>query len=197
MSGHRVLGRRAPLALALSAVTALLAILPRPAEAAAGTQQVTAKVGAGSLTLNEPPAVSLGPTVPGGTAAASLGTVSWTDTLNDGTVSNVLLSATDFYDASTGAHIGFTNMSITVGQSITGVTGNAGAAPSPAAPGPFALGGPDWTPGLTYSAPISLATGSATTEGTWTQSGNRVTLIVPASSGNGTYVATFQYTITG
>jgi hypothetical protein len=60
------------------------------------------------------------------------------------------------------------------------------------------FGGVDATPGTSYSAPITLATGSTTSVGTWTMAANKITVGVPANTiPSSPFTATIQYTITG
>ena len=56
----------------------------------------------------------------------------------------------------------------------------------------------DSTSGTSYSSPITLASGSATTKGSWTQAANKITVGVPANTIPATvFTATIQYTVTG
>jgi hypothetical protein len=67
-----------------------------------------------------------------------------------------------------------------------------------AAGSPYTLTGAATTDFATYSTPITLATASATSEGTWTQAGNQIVIAVPANTTPGTtFAATIQYTVTG
>ncbi|HEY8675041.1 MAG TPA: hypothetical protein VIO13_03645 [Candidatus Dormibacteraeota bacterium] len=60
------------------------------------------------------------------------------------------------------------------------------------------LSGVDTTPGTTYSAPITLATGTTLADGTWTQAANKIAVGVPANTILSTaFTATIQYTVTG
>jgi hypothetical protein len=63
---------------------------------------------------------------------------------------------------------------------------------------PYVLTGTVTTDFGTYSTPITLATASATSEGTWTQANNQIVVAVPANTTPGTlFTATIQYTVTG
>lgn len=185
---------------AICAVTATLVSATVPAHAASvsATQQMTLTTGAGTLAVFSPPSLTLPNGVPGGTLNnVPLGSLQWQNTLNDATTSSVAVCATDLYDSATGMSIPFSYVSVEAGQSVSGIPGNVGTIPIPSPPGAMAFSGPDPIPGTTYSASATLATGSTTTEGTWTQSGNALSIQIPASARSGTYTATLQYTITG
>jgi hypothetical protein len=183
---------------AIATAVLALAAAPSPAQAA-NTQTVTAQTTAGVLTISAPSAISLGTTLaPGSTVAAfALGSLSWTDTLDDATASTATLAATDLYNGPA-KFIPYANFSIGPGQAVNTQAGNAGSTPLAGAAGPTALTGGDTTPGTTFSDPLTLASASATTEGTWTQPDNTITVTVPANLvSSGLLTATVQYTITG
>jgi hypothetical protein len=168
------------------------------AATAGGTQTVTGTTQAGVLSVTAPGSMVLA-TLVGGTStpATNLGSLSWTDTLNTATASSVTLAATDlYYAAGASSHIKFTNFTISVDQAPTGGPLNTGAVTAGTAS--QTLTGADTTPGTTFSAPITLATGNTLTVGTWTQAANQITVGVPAATiPSTTFTATIQYTITG
>lgn len=168
------------------------------APSATATQTVDLTTGPGSLTVSVPSTVNLG-TVSAGSliSDAALGTVTWTDTLNDAASSSVAIASTDFYQSAT-QMISFDDVSIGVGKTITANAQNTGSADSPGAAGPTSLSGTDSAPGTTFSNSVDLASGSGTSEGSYSQAGNDISVIVPANQINDSgLVATVQYTVTG
>src|SRR3984893_5390288 len=167
---------------------------------ASATQTVTATSQAGLLTITAPGALTL-PTLIGGstTAATNLGSLSWTDTMNDAAVSSVTLAATNLWQAAgAGLYIPWGRFTITVDPAPVPNANNTGAAIVVPAGSPYVLAGTPTTDFATYSTPITLATGSATSEGTWTAANNKITVSVPANTTPGTTMsATIQYTVTG
>src|ERR1700730_5897831 len=167
---------------------------------ASATQTVTGSTQGGVLSITAPAALSL-PTLVGGssTAATNLGSLSWTDTMNDAAVSSVTLAATNLWHAAgAGLYIPWGRFTITVDPSPTANVNNTGAAIVVPAGSPYVLAGAATTDFATYSTPITLATGSATSEGTWTQVNNQISVSVPANTTPGTlFAATIQYTVTG
>ncbi|MFZ0169615.1 MAG: hypothetical protein WAL64_09390 [Candidatus Dormiibacterota bacterium] len=165
----------------------------------AATQTLTGTSSPGVLSITAPGSLTL-PTLVNGssTAATSLGSLSWTDTLNDATVSSVTLAATNLWHAAgAGLYIPWADFTITVDQSPTAGGLNTGSA-AVAGPATEVLTGTPTTDFGTYSTPITLATASATSEGTWTQANNQITISVPANTTASTlFSATIQYTITG
>jgi hypothetical protein len=141
------------------------------------------------------------PTLVGGssTAATNLGSLSWTDTLNDSVVSSVTLAATNLWHAAgAGLYIPWADFTITVDPTVSGNVMNTGSAATVPAGSPYTLAGTPTTDFATYSTPITLATESATSEGTWTQAGDQIVVAVPAGTTPGTsFAATIQYTVTG
>jgi hypothetical protein len=136
--------------------------------------------------------------VPGSaTDATNLGSLSWTDTLNNATASSVTMQATDLsFAAGVGSYIPFTHFTITVDQAPTSGPLNSGSVTAGTAS--QVLSGADTTPGTTYSAPITRATGTTLADGTWTQAANKITVGVPANTILSTaFAATIQYTVTG
>lgn len=194
---HRRYGR-AFVALAAAAI-AYSGTATAPASAATGNQTMTATTAAaGTLSITAPAAINLGGSLaPGSTVSNfALGSLSWTDTLNDSTASSVTVASTDLF-ASASKLDPFTNFTFNTGASSVGTqAGNTGTTPTVSGGG--TLAGTDTTPGTTFSSAVALAGGSTTTEGTWSESGNTITVLVPASLVNsGAMTATIQYTITG
>jgi hypothetical protein len=178
----------------------LILLASSPVAAASATQVVTGATLGGVLTITAPGALVLPTLVSGSsTAAASLGSVSWTDTLNDAVVSSVTLAATNLWHAAgAGLYIPWADFTITVDPTVTGNVNNSGAAATVPAGSPYTLTGTATTDFATYSTPITLATESATSEGTWTQAANQIVVAVPANTTPGTsFAATIQYTVTG
>ena len=196
-------GRRS-LSLATVIVAAggmiLFGATPVAADAASSTQVMTGSTVGGVLSISAPGALAL-PTLVGGssTAATNLGSLSWTDTMNDAAVSSVTLAATNLWHAAgAGLYIPWGRFTITVDPSPTANGANTGAAVVVPAGSPYVLAGTPTTDFATYSTPITLATGSATSEGTWTQANNQITVSVPANTTPGTaFSASIQYTVTG
>lgn len=194
-----VAGRTLRLAIGLGFAGATLVVGFSPASAATGSgfQIVTGSSPAGVLSITAPGSLALPALVPGSsTAATDFGSLSWTDTLNNATASSVTLQATDLYFAAgAGSYIPFTHFTITVDQAPVSGPLNSGAVT--AGPALQVLSGADTTPGTTYSAPITLATGTTLADGTWTQA-NKITVGVPANTILSTaFTATIQYTVTG
>jgi hypothetical protein len=165
----------------------------------ASTQTLTGTSSPGVLSITAPGSLSL-PTLVNGasTAPTNLGSLSWTDTLNDAVVSSVTLAATNLWHAAgAGLFIPWADFTITVDQSPTPSALNTGT-PAVAGATTQVLTGAPTTDFGTYSTPITLATASATSEGSWTQANNQITIAVPANTTASTsFSATIQYTITG
>jgi hypothetical protein len=178
----------------------LILLAASPVDAASATQVVTGATQGGVLSITAPGALVL-PTLIGGssTAATSLGSVSWTDTLNDSVVSSVTLAATNLWHAAgAGLYIPWAEFTIMVDPTVTGNAMNNGSPATVPAGSPYTLAGTATTDFATYSTPITLATESATSEGTWTQAANQIVVAVPAATTPGTtFAATIQYTVTG
>lgn len=170
------------------------------AKAASSTQTMTAATAAsGTLSITAPGALNLGNSIAPGTtlSAVALGPVNWTDTLNDATASSVTVAAEDLCIAGPTSKISAsTNFSISTSGSSIGTTGgNTGSNPTVGG-GASPLGGASGC--STYSSSATLANASATTEGTWSESGNTITVVVPANLLNsGAMTSTIQYTVTG
>jgi hypothetical protein len=162
-------------------------------------QAVSGTSSAGILSITAPGSLTL-PTLVNGssTAPIDLGSLSWTDTLNDAVVSSVTLAATNLWHAAgAGLYIPWADFTITVDQSPTPGALNTGASAVAGAATQVLTGAPTTDFG-TYSTPITLATESATSEGTWTQANNQITVAVPADTTPATsFTGTIQYTITG
>ena len=170
------------------------------AAATSGTQAITGATPGGVLSISAPGAMAL-PALVGGssTAPTNLGSLSWTDTLNDSVVSSVTLAATNLWHAAgAGLYIPFADFTITVDPSPTANAMNTGSAAVVPAGSPYVLTGTATTDGASLCTPITLATASATSEGTWTQAGNQIVVAVPADTTPATtFLATIQYTVTG
>ncbi|MEA2682612.1 MAG: hypothetical protein QOK05_940 [Chloroflexota bacterium] len=169
------------------------------AATAASSQTLAGTSSAGVLSVTAPAGLTL-PSLVGGssTAATNLGSLSWTDTLNSATASSVTLASTDLYFAAgVGGHIPFSNFTISVDQAPNANALNSGAN-AVAGAASQVLSGVDTTPGTTYSSPITLATASTTSVGTWNQAANKIAVGVPANTiPSSDFAATIQYTITG
>jgi hypothetical protein len=192
--------RSVRVATGIAVVGAIVVFGAKPVAAASGTQTVTGATQGGVLSITAPGALSL-PTLVGGssTAATNLGSVSWTDTMNDSVVSSVTLAATNLWEAAgAGLYIPWADFSITVAPTATPDVMNTGSPAVVPSVGPYVLAGTATTDFGTYSTPITLATASATSEGTWTLAGDQIVVAVPADTTPGTtFSATIQYTVTG
>jgi hypothetical protein len=81
------------LAYGISAAGAILVFGCIPAAAASGTQIMTGSTSGGVLSISAPATLILPTLVAGSsTTATNLGSVSWTDTMNDSVVSSVTLA---------------------------------------------------------------------------------------------------------
>jgi hypothetical protein len=168
--------------------------------AASGTQVVTGATSGGVLSITAPPTLALPALVAdNSTAATSLGTLSWTDTLNDSVISSVTLAANNLWEAAgAGLYIPFQDFTITVDPAPVANVNNTGAAPVVPPGSPYVLTGAPTTGFALFSNPITLATASATSEGSWTENGNQISVAVPGdTTPNTTFSATIQYTVTG
>jgi hypothetical protein len=182
------------------AAGAMIVLGSIPAVAASGTQIMTGSTAGGVLSISAPATLILPTLVAGSsTAATNLGSVSWTDTMNDSVVSSVTLAATNLWHAAgAGLFIPWADFTITVDPSPVANAMNTGAAAVVPAGSPYALVGTPTTDFGTYSTAITLATASATSEGTWTLVNNQIVVAVPAGTTPGTsFAATIQYTVTG
>jgi hypothetical protein len=196
------IGRRRCLRVATGiAVTgAIIVIGSGPVAAASGTQVVTGATVAGILSITAPGALTLPTLIAGSsTAATNLGSLSWTDTMNDSVVSSVTMAATNLWEAAgAGLYIPWADFTITVGPTATPNVNNSGANAVVPAGSPYVLTGTPTTDFATYSTPITLATASATSEGTWTEAANQISVAVPGNTTPGTtFAAAIQYTVTG
>lgn len=184
----------------IAAVGALLLLGATSAAAASGTQIMTGSTSGGVLSIAAPGALVLPTLVAGSsTAATNLGSVSWTDTMNDSVVSSVTLAATNLWHAAgAGLYIPWADFTITVDPTPVANVNNTGAVAVVPPGSPYVLTGTPTTDFGTYSTPITLATASATSEGTWTLVNNQIVVAVPAGTTPGTaFAATIQYTVTG
>jgi|SRR5580700_218934 hypothetical protein len=192
--------RVSSMATGFAGVVALIVLSSTNAAAASGTQTVTGSTSGGVLSIAAPGALALPTLVAGSsTAATNLGSLSWTDTMNDSVVSSVTMAATNLWHAAgAGLYIPWGDFKITVDPSPTANVMNTGSAVVVPAGSPYILTGTPTTDFATYSTPITLATASATSEGTWTQANNQIVVAVPADTTPGTlFTATIQYTVTG
>jgi hypothetical protein len=193
---------RRPMSLvaAIAASGTLLMFGSTPASAASGTQILTGSTSAGVLSISAPGPLTLPTLVAGSsTAATNLGSLTWTDTMNDAVVSSVTLAATNLWHAAgAGLYIPWADFTITVDPTPVANVNNTGAAAVVPAGSPYVLTGAATTDFATYSNAITLATASATSEGSWTQGSNQIVIAVPANTTPGTlFTATIQYTVTG
>lgn len=187
-------------AIGMIATGAVMVLGSLPAAAASGTQVITGSTSGGVLSIAAPAALTLPTLVAGSsTAATNLGSVSWTDTMNDSVVSSVTLAATNLWHAAgAGLYIPWADFTITVDPTPVANANNSGAAAVVPAGSPYVLNGTPTTDFGSYSTPITLATASATSEGTWTLVNNQIVVAVPAGTTPGTsFAATVQYTVTG
>jgi hypothetical protein len=158
------------------------------------TTSVTVTAAPGVLTVTLPQAsVAFGQLVSGSTSpAVGVGDVLYVNTLGTGNPWGATVASTSL--SSGPAVIPFTRLAFAPGPAITSGEGST-ANLTPGAGGTF--GGPDAAPGTTFSDPLTLVTGPAGAQGSFTQSGSTVTLHVPATSPAGSYSGTLQYTIVG
>ena len=188
------------MALGMAVATTMIVFASSPAAAASGTQTITGATLGGVLSITAPGPLTLPTLIAGSsTAATNLGSVTWTDTMNDSVVSSVTLAATNLWHAAgAGLYIPFADFTIIVDPSPVANAMNTGAVAVVPAGSPYVLTGTVTTDFGTYSTPITLATASATSEGTWTQANNQIAVAVPANTTPGTsFSATIQYTVTG
>ena len=188
------------MATGIGAVGAFIIFGSIPAAAASGTQVVTGSTSGGVLSISAPGALTLPTLVAGSsTAATNLGSLSWTDTMNDALVSSVTFAATNLWHAAgAGLYIPWGDFTITVDPTPSPNAMNTGAAAVVPPGSPYVLAGTPTTDFGTYSTPITLATASATSEGTWTMATNQIVVAVPANTTPATtFTATLQYTVTG
>lgn len=192
--------RQMSLVAAIAASGALLMLGSTPAAAASGTQILTGSTSGGVLSISAPGPLTLPTLVAGSsTAATNLGSLTWTDTMNDAVVSSVTLAATNLWHAAgAGLYIPWADFTITVDPTPVPNVNNTGSAAVVPAGSPYVLAGAATTDFATYSTAITLATASATSEGSWTQASNQIVIAVPANTTPGTlFTATIQYTVTG
>ncbi len=194
-------GRRlTSIATGIGLATALIVFGTGTASAASGTQVVTGASAGGVLSITAPPSLALPSLVAGSsTAATNLGSLTWTDTMNDAVVSSVTLAATNLWHAAgAGLYIPFQDFTITADPAPVANVNNTGAAPTVPAGSPYVLTGAPTTGFAAFSDPITLATSSATSEGSWTETGNQISVAVPGNTTPATtFAATIQYTVTG
>lgn len=177
---------------ATAAVAAIAAPSRQVAASSSSTQSVSATVVAGTLTVTAPPALvtSLNPAT--ANTGVPLGAVAYTNTLNDGQSWSVTMTTTDWVNG--GNAIKFIDMTVTPGSTIGVGVGGVG---TPTAGATATFSGTDTTPGTTQSSPLTLATGTSSTQGIFTQSGSTMAVTVPGGTPTGLYTGTITYTITG
>jgi hypothetical protein len=131
---------------------------------------------------------SFGDIAPGSTSVpASVGNITYRNTLNNGQVWSSSVAATSLVAGS--SVVPFTGITFVPGSTVT---------PSGPVPGPAgAFTGTDTTPGTTYSDPRTLVTAQPADQGDFVHSGSTASLHVPVDASSGTYSGTLQYTITG
>lgn len=186
--------RRVLVVAGISAAALAVALPGRASASTSGTsnQSVTATVVAGTLTVTAPPALvtNLSPGV--ANTGIALGSLVYTNTLNDGLAWTVTVTSNDWMFSTNTIH--FTGMTVTPGSTIGVGTGGVG---TPTAGGGGTFTGSDATPGTTQSSPVTMATGTSTTQGVFTQNGSTLAVIVPGGTPTGAYTGTIVYTITG
>ncbi len=163
-------------ATGVAAAGALIVLGTLPVAAASGTQIMTGSTSGGVLSIAAPGALTLPTLVAGSsTVATNLGSVSWTDTMNNSVVSSVTFAATNLWHAAgAGLYIPWADFTITVDPAPIANAMNTGAPAVVPAGSPYMLSGTPTTDFGTYSTPITLATASATSEGTWTLPNNQI-----------------------
>jgi hypothetical protein len=189
------IGRRGAALGCLAAAAVAAAVVPAHSAVAAtgsSSQTVTATVVAGTLTVTAPPALVTNLTPGSGNTGIALGSLAYTNTLNSGLGWSVTLTSNDWMNG--GSSIKFTGMSITPGSTFVAGVGAAG---TPTVGGGGTLSGTDTTPGTTQSSPVTMATGTLSVQGTYTQTGSTIAVTVPGGSTTGAYTGTIVYTITG
>lgn len=159
-----------------------------------------------SLTVNGVLTIALSQTsVPLGSAVASqntspvsVGSITYTNTLGDGSPWSATVAATDLVAGS--GNIAASSLTYTP-STVTAGTGATGTAPTAGAAGAFSFAGcngvGDLLAGVSYSCPLSLLTAGSTTQGGWVQSSNTVKVTVPTGTPNGSYSGSLQYSVTG
>jgi hypothetical protein len=192
--GDRI-GRRA-IAVACLASAAAAAVVPGHSALASTTsssnQSVTATVVAGTLTITAPPALVANLTPGSANSGIALGSLVYTNTLNDTLAWSVTATSNDWTFATN--HISFTDMTFTAGTTFVAGVGATG---TPLAGTGGTLSGTDTTPGTTQSSPVTLATAASSAQGAYTQSGSTIAVTVPGGTPTGAYTGTIVYTITG
>ncbi|MDQ6615540.1 MAG: hypothetical protein M3083_12550 [Actinomycetota bacterium] len=125
-----------------------------------------------------------------GTSSGAIpaGSITYTNTLNDGRGWSASVAATDMVAGPN--WIGVANLTYSPGLVSAG-GGATGPAPAAAARGPFSFSGcnspGDVVHGTSYSCPKTLMTAGATTQGSWVAAANTVTLNVPPGQVLGAY----------
>jgi hypothetical protein len=182
----------------LLALGAIFPALPAAATTGTGSTQTVAFTTVGVLAVSvadvSPNLSNLGA---GLTAAnQALGTMTVIDTLASGSPWTASVAATDCVTVPAGGvSIPAANLTFAPGATFLPAGPTAGAQAT------FANPSPDTTPGVTLSPSIPVASDNRTTgnanNGTFVQSGNALSIHVPANASLGVYTCTLQYTITG
>ncbi len=193
-----VRSRRAIVVTGVAAAAALAAVgvSGRGVAASSGSssQSVSATVVAGTLTVTAPPALVTNLTPGAQTTGIALGALAYTNTLNDSQAWSVTMTTTDWVNGANS--IKFNEMAVQPGAS-TNITGALGSVGNPTAGSSATFSGTDTTPGTTPSSPVTLASGTASTQGVFTQTGMTMSVTVPGGTPTGLYTGTITYTITG
>jgi hypothetical protein len=176
---------------AVAAGVAVPATIVRAASASSA-QAVTATVLPGTLTITAPPTLVTNLTPGASNSGIAMGSLVYSNTINSGLAWTVTVNSTSWINGA--KIIPFTNMTVTAGTTIVGGVGSVG---TPTAGAGGALTGTDTTPGTTPSNAVTLANGTSSTQGSYTQTGDTMTVVVPGTSTTGTYAGTITYTITG
>jgi hypothetical protein len=130
-----------------------------------------------------------------------IGSVTYSNTLGDGSSWSVTVAATDLVISPAPSSctvaagcISATDQEIYTGGS-TVTPSSAGVTPSntTASYGSFT----DTSPGTTFSPPNTLATGTSAASGSFQQNGIDADVNIPSGTKNGSYSGTLQFTITG
>jgi hypothetical protein len=177
-----------------------------------GTQTTQVNVN-GVLTVSAATStLNFGNAAPGSTTGSTaVGELDYNNTLGSGNSWSVTVASTDMVASPApatctpaGGCISWTGLNFAPGSTFatgqTGqtCTGNATTGMTAGAAGPFASG-TDTTPGTTFSPPVTVMSGAASTDqGCFHQTGSNATLTLPTGLPSGKfYLGTFQYTITG
>lgn len=211
-STTRRLLRPAALGLALALGPLLVGGPQALAATGTGNQQTLITVQAGVLTVSSnQPTVTLPGTTPGTVTSANVGTLSFTNTVGDGSAWGITAAVTDMTSASSLTScapancIPFGAQAMTTNQAAFPLTGSGGNSTTGMIdsctgyrpPSNFS-GSSDSTPGVTFSDPKDILTGATSAnQGSYTMTDCKMSLSVPINTAAGNYSGTLQYTITG